>query len=467
MIRPVRRLAAAAIAVLICLSLGTPPVQAEDPVQLGPEALRQAAVLSLRAGQPDRALVFSDALLNRDMADRNAHLIRARALRDLGRPVEAKAAARSAWALSQTNEERFATAMIMAQALSSAGQRTRAQWWLRRAVQEAPNEALADRAIRDFKYVRARNPWLTRMSFSITPDSNINNGSSSRSSFLNYEVSEILFGAPVEYELGGTALALPGIEYALGVDTRYRFIETPRRAHDLVFSADVRHYTLTSEAKRIAPGAEGSDFAFASYAVGYTTRGLNLKDRGEYTFKASLGQSWYGGSEYARFGRVAVGQGYFFGPRTRVNALISGEKQIGIATNDQTTARADVAIARVLPSGALMRLIASGDMATSPVASEEFTGYGLRAQMLMAKPVLGAELVFEVGFRARDYDVSPHSPAGRHDRRYGADLTLIFSQIDYYGFNPTMTVYGSVTESNIGLYDAERSGVNFGIQSAF
>ncbi|MFV0512467.1 MAG: tetratricopeptide repeat protein [Jhaorihella sp.] len=466
MIRGAGRVAAAAVATWLCLT-GAEAVRADPPVRLGVDEMRNAAMLSLRSGQPAQALVFSDALLTRDRDDRNAHLIRARALRDLGRPVEAKAAARAAWALADSKEQRYATAMVMAQALSSAGQRTRAQWWLRRAVQEAPSEALADRAIRDFKYVRARNPWLTRLSFSVTPDSNINNGSSSRSSFLNYEISRLLFGAPVEYELGGTALALPGVEYALGIDTRYRFAESPRRAHDLVFSADLRHYTLNSEAKQIAPGAKGSDFAFASYTFGYATRGLNLEDRGEYTFTADLGQSWYSGNEYARFGRLSVGQSYFLTPATRVHAAVSGEKQIGINTNDLNTLRADVSVSRILPSGALVRLIASGATSTSPVASEEFTGMGLRAQLLLARPVLGAEFVFELGYRARDYDVSPHSPDGRHDRRLGADVTLIFSDIDYYGFNPTMTIYGSVTDSNIGLYDADRSGINFGIQSAF
>ena len=77
--------------------------------------------------------------------------------------------------------------MLMAQAQSSSGRKTLAQYWLRRAVEVAPTPATEARAIRDFKYLRATNPWSTRISFSITPDSNVNDGSANETSFLNYE----------------------------------------------------------------------------------------------------------------------------------------------------------------------------------------------------------------------------------------------------------------------------------------
>ncbi|MEY8839451.1 hypothetical protein AB9K41_10525, partial [Cribrihabitans sp. XS_ASV171] len=234
---------------------------AAQEATLTPRELRGTAIEALRIGAPDRAYAYSEALLRRDPDDREAHLIRSRAARDTGRFGEAKVSARAAWKLASSDEEKYAASMVMAQALSSNGQRTMSQLWLRRAVEHAPDEALARRAIRDFKYVRARNPWATELSFAVTPDSNINNGSSERSSFLNYRLMEALYGQPVEYQLDGTLRALSGIEYALGLTTRYRFSETPTRAHDVIFTADVRHYTLSSEAKAIAPGAEGNDFA--------------------------------------------------------------------------------------------------------------------------------------------------------------------------------------------------------------
>ncbi len=69
--------------------------------------------------------------------------------------------------------------------------------------------------------------------------------------------------------------------------------------------------------------------------------------------------------------------------------------------------------------------------------------------------------------RKRTYDFSPHHRDGRREDRIQADLTMVFNKVDYYGFNPTMRVTASKTDSNISLYDAKRFGVNFGIQSAF
>ncbi len=441
---------------------------AEDKLySLTAEQMRQAASEALRIGRPDQALTLSNALLLRDEDDHIAWLVRARAHRDMDAPTEAKAAARQAWRLSETEAQRYVAAMVMAQVLSSSGQKTMAQLWLRRAVQLAPDERLERIAIRDFKYVRAANPWSTRYSFSITPDSNINNGSSSRSSFLNYQLTELLFGEPVEYELSGAALALSGVEYAFGFDTRYRFLQSGTAAHDLFFSFDSRAYTLSDEARAEAPNVSASDFSYIGYILGYGYRQFNFDRRGEVALRLDGGQSWYGGEEYVRFARTNVIQSYTLNPKTRINGRLGGERQWGIRTHDLDTYRADAWIARFLDNGMQLRLAATAAMATSPTDSEEFEELGLTASVVFKKPLFGANVQFGLGYRNRDYEVSPHSPDGREEDRYSAEMTLIFKDIDYYGFNPTMTVFGSAVDSNIGLYDSERLGINFGIQSAF
>lgn len=439
-----------------------------DQTKLTPDNMRQAALLSLQSGQMFQAYSFSGALLQRDPKDEQALLIHSRSARNIGKFDEARDSAKQAWKLADTDEEKYSSSMLMAQALASDEKHTWSQLWLRRAVHHAPTQQLENRAIRDFRYVRARNPWLTRISFSITPDSNINNGSSSRSSFLNYELSEVLYGQPVEYELGGSAVALSGIEYAFGLTTRYRLSETGTRANDIIFSTDLRHYSLSSEAKEQAPDAKGSDFAFYSYSLGYGHRGLNFDNRGEYRISADLGQSWYSGSEYARFGRLSVGQTYTLENGHKVNARVAGEHQIGITRPDSNTYRTDLSYSLRLPSGSHLWTNATGALATSEARSEEFNEVGLRAQVTFAKPVLGATAQLGLWARTRSYDYSPHSADGtRTDNRIQADFTLIFNKVDYYGFNPTMRVSASKTDSNIALYQAQRFGVNFGIQSAF
>ena len=436
-------------------------------VPLEPDQLRAAAIAEIQTGSPSHAAAYADALIARDANDRLAHLIRARALRDMGRYDEALKSARTAWSLSENSTQRYSSAMILAQIQSSAGRRTSAQIWLRRAVHAAPNDDLEQRAIRDFKYVRSRNPWSTRISFAITPDSNINNGSSSRSSFLNYRLTEVLFGSPLEYELNGAARALSGIEYSFGFDTRYRFSESETSANDLFFSLDIREYSLSSDAKSIAPNAKSSDFSFAAYYIGYGHRGFNFSRRGEYAFRFDLGQSWYGGDEYARFIRANVIQSYALSGRTRLNVRLSGERQIGITTNDLNTGRIDLWFAHILPSRTQLRVFATGAIGKSPVQTEEFLELALRGTLSLAQQWAGAYVQLGLGYRKRDYGVSSHSSFGRHDQRIGAEMTLIFANVDYYGFNPTMTFYAQYTDSNIGLYKSKRLGINLGIQSAF
>ncbi|MCR9125134.1 MAG: surface lipoprotein assembly modifier [Rhodobacteraceae bacterium] len=453
---------AAAFAAVFCAAQAP-----ADPVELSPGQMRAAAVGALDRSDPQRALRYADALTARDPADRTAHLVRARALRDMGRTAQARKAAGNAWALAQTPEQKYAGAMVMAQVLSTAGHRTRAQLWLRRAVQNAPDDALAARARRDFRYVRSRNPWATRFSFSVLPQSNINNGSSERTSYLNYDLSRVIYGEPVAYQLGGTARALSGVEYALGLDTRYRFAQTPTRAHDLTLSFDTRHYTLSAEAKRIAPAARGSDFAFTSYALGYQHRGLLRDGRAEYTLGFDLGQSWYGGDPYARFMRGAVSHAQALAPHLRLFGRLSAERQFGQNTADTDTLRADFSVTRKLVNGIEMNLGLGAALTASPVADAEFTELGLSARLALPDPVMGAHVTMGLGLRNRDHDTTRHGPDGRSDTRLSADLTLTFRDIDYYGFNPTMTVTAAQTQSNIGLYTADRLGVNFGIQSAF
>lgn len=426
-----------------------------------------AASEALRVGQSQRAAEYAEALTERDADDITAHLIRSRALRDLGQIPEARQAARTAWSLADTKDERYSSALVMAQALSSGGQRTRAQLWLRRAIQAAPNESLSKKAIRDFKYVRATNPWSTRLTFSVTPDSNFNNGSSNRSPYRDYRFIWLDTGEPLEVIPDKSARALSGVEYAFANDTRYRFWETETRAHDLTIAVDLRLYSLSSDAKQIAPDKTGSDFSFYSLGLGYAHRGLNFDRKGEYRLTTEAGQSWYGGAGYTRFLRLSAGQDYATSRTNKIGSRLSFERQFGLRTHDLDTLRTDLTFGTRLKNGTRLNLVLTGAAATSPVQTQEFDELGLRAQLGLAKPVIGANVFFGLGVRSRRYDVSRYSLDGRQDLRTNADVTFVFSKLDYYGFNPTMTLSASQNESNISLFDSNRIGVNFGFQSAF
>ncbi len=194
-----------------------------ERLHLSVEQMQLAAELNLRNGNVERALAFADALLARDAQDVTASLVRSHALRMKGEFAQAQASARSAWRLANSANLKFNAATLMAQSLSSEGKRTRAQLWLRRAREVAPSERHAAQAAQDFRYVRQRNPWQTHLSFSLAPNSNINNGSANDRSVALYRVFTPLFGAGTEVDLGASSQALSGFEAGIDLHSRYRF----------------------------------------------------------------------------------------------------------------------------------------------------------------------------------------------------------------------------------------------------
>ncbi|MFP5508256.1 MAG: hypothetical protein ACLGIP_03725 [Alphaproteobacteria bacterium] len=119
---------------------------------LTPDQMRGTAMLAIEDGNPALALQVAEALLVRDAEDVTALILKARAARDLGQFNIAQPAAARAWALSDTDATRFDSARVMAQVLASQGQRTRAQFWLRRAVQNAPDAGARRIAVQEFRY---------------------------------------------------------------------------------------------------------------------------------------------------------------------------------------------------------------------------------------------------------------------------------------------------------------------------
>lgn len=448
---------------LICAA--PPPLQAQ--VTLSPAQLEKAALINLRGENPARAVAFADALIMRDGNDLTAYLIRARGLRDMGRFDAARNAAAKAWALSKTPSDKFSSALIMAQSLSSSGKRTRAQFWLRRAVQHAPTPALAARAKRDFRHVRQQNKWSTHLSFTLAPNSNINNGSARDRSYLNHVYSELLFGEPVEFQLTGASRALSGLEVGGSLQSRYRFAQTPTKAHDLHFGLSYRSFILSANARDNAPTVSGSDFAFGALSLGYGYKHLNLERRGEFSLNGDIGQTFYGGAQYAGFARARLSQTYRLNAASQLRVALLAETQVGQRTADTDRFEFSASLSRRMPNRDNLFIEASLTTQSSPNLESEYGEFELRLGYARAKPIKGAAIQFGFGTSFRAYDVSRHDPAGRDDLRMFADVTATFKNIDYYGFNPALTLSASSTDSNIGLFDVNRFGISLGIRSSF
>ncbi|SNY50797.1 Protein of unknown function [Pseudooceanicola antarcticus] len=470
--RAIRRATArgALLAVLaLPLSLSLPPAAgAETPApdaarfELTPLQMRALAAKRLQRGDAATAMELARALLARDARDFSAQLLLAQAARAIGNDGEAGTAARAAWDLASDDTERYAAALIRAQVLASAGHRTRAQLWLRRAAEAAPNRATRARAIRDFKYVRLRNPWSTRLSFAVTPTDNLNNGSMHDSFTID--------GLPWEFALSGDAQALSGVELSFGADTRYRLSQTEDRATDLMLRARHSGYLLSDEARAAAPDAEGSDFSSASLAAGLSRRMLLGETRDELVMSAWAGQNFHGGDPYGAFLRGEAKLSHSLSPRNRVSGTLSLETRRGAAAPEADVGLLSLGWDHAFGGGQLS-LYGSFSRSTSDLSSADYRDLRLGARLSPRArwlgESLGADPSLTLEARSRDFDSSPYSLDGRLDEEIRAELQLVFSELDYMGFNPVLTLEAARTRSNVAIYETRSSGLGLSIRSAF
>lgn len=451
----------AVIAALIGLVISGGDIRAQT---LSPDQMRASAVLALEADKPGLALQVTEALLLRDPDDVTALILRARAARDLGQFDIARPAAARAWALSDTPQERFDSARVMAQVLSSQGKRTRAQLWLRRAVQHAPDAAARQTAVREYRYVSARNRWNTQLTFALAPNSNINNGSvKDTTEVLNFFTQDY-----VTADLGGAAVALSGLEASVGATLRYRLLEDTTHRTDLLLQVDTRRYVLSDEAERIAPTAEASDFALDSLNLGIDHRWRDQTAPVEYQLGVLVGATRYGGDHYSDQARLSFGINRALDPQTQVSLALAADVTRGPLAPHADGLRLGVNLQRRLDQGALLAARLSLSQSRSDSEPADYDDIRLD---LIAEPtweVMGAAPQFGLSLRARDYDsYALFSPDGRRDREVALYMTLSFAQAELYGFIPTMTLEASRTDSNIGLFDVNRYGLQMGFRSAF
>jgi tetratricopeptide (TPR) repeat protein len=445
---------------LTTVAVAIATAQASAQVVLDPEEMRELAGQAVMQGQAGLAFDLSGALIERDDSDLDAHLIRSRAARNLGRNADALTHARRSWALAESEPARYAAALAMAQALSSQGRRTAAQLWLRRAIQIAPNDALKARATEDFRYVRRKNPWSTALRFSIAPSSNINNGSRN-------ETSE-LFGLPFEFALEGEARALSGVEVSTGLSTRYRLVDTDRKHTDLLFGVSHKTYVLSDEAEDIAPDADGSDFATSSIFFGLQEDYALPGGKARLGWNARIGRTWYGGDPLLTYNRIGATYRRAAGDRGMLSFGINREGQNGENGRDDATIwSAQIGYGMALANGNTVSVSTSFVTSQSDADYLDYTQRVISARYGLAKPIGPAKFEFGLTLSEKSHDQSNLTTDGRDEQTIKASITAALPDMDFYGFIPTITLNAERTNANIDLYETENYGIQLGIRSAF
>jgi hypothetical protein len=434
-----------------------PAVAAED---LPPDQARGLMMAAHRGRNPVIARALAEVLLQRDPRDVQALQVLAASYYASGRPDLAVAAGRRAWAASGTSRQlRFDSAMIVAESQFSRKRIGASRFWLRRAAEYAPTAAGRDTAIRAFRGIAPQQRLRTRLDFGIAPNSNVNGGSSSD--------TLVLFGIP--FTLSGDSQALSGIEYRSGLGLTYRLSEDRRHATDIGANLALREYSLTSEAEAQAPGAKGSDYAFAAAEVFVRYAFLPGQSTNPADVRLTLGHNWYGREDLSDYLRLDIGREWKTGERTAFRLGAGVERQERYDRDDRSATiatlsgefRGSLATGNGYAFGLSLRDVDARAVDTEHDAAILSVSYG------WTRPVLGAEVTASLSVERRDYPRSAFAAGGREDTRMTAGLSLFFREMDYLGFAPQIDLRASRNASNVSLYDSLDLGISLGLRSSF
>lgn len=452
--RVIRTLAAA----VLFLGISAPVVEAE-PLVLTPEGMVQMAVMMLDRGYPEQALRFAEALLQRNPKDATALIVKARAERDMARYPQSIATARVAWRAADLPRERYGAALAMAQGFASDGQKLRAQLWLRRAIEEAPNDAARSVAVRDLRYVRSRSRLSLRFDVSVRPSSNVNGGT--------YERMIEFFGIPLTISPDSRALSGGVVQSA--ATAQYRIAESQAAKTDLRFGIVERRVWLSPSAKAEAPMARSANYAFSGYEVGLDQAWKLPSIQGEATASVTFGHNRYGHAPMSDYARLDLDLFRTFSVALSGQAGISLERQLRAddPARSATITSASASLSKRLQDGD--KLTFSLELRDTQSDSDSIDHRALRTGVNWTKsqPVFGAGFSASLGVEARDYARSALSPTGREDLALRARASLSLQKLDYMGFMPVVSVEAERTRSNIALYRSQSLGVGVSIQSKF
>ena len=278
-------------AAILALVLAAVPVHVsaqDSPQRLSPSEPRSFALGLLQQGETQAARALALGLLRKDSRDYIALMVLAEAERSLGRPAQAKFAARRAWRSTDVEKERFAAAFMMSGILKAEEKYSQAQLWLRRAGTATDEPRYEAAARKEYRRVQAANPWSLSFNFSLAPTSNVNGGPNDNT----YTIGDLVFVDP-------TAVPLSGVEVGtmLNITHRLKPAEWGRVSFGLRY--DERRYMLSSAAKHAVPTASGSDYAFKALDVHMRIDFASKKERARTTAEIGLSQAWQAGERIA------------------------------------------------------------------------------------------------------------------------------------------------------------------------
>lgn len=412
----------------------------------------------LADGHYSAAHAVTSALMTRPDPTAGDRLLHARALRGIDQPRTAHRLALQVFRRADSQKLRYASAMVVAQALSSDGHKTRAQIWLRRAAEIAPDGARRAQAVQDFRYVRTTNPWSVRVRFGVSPSSNVNRGPTDNTFTWN----GLTFVDPA-------LVPLRGYEISTGLAIEHRLPLASGNRLRLGLVVDDSRFILSDEARRKVPGARGSDYDFLAVETRLAVDWLAPALSSTQTASLVFGRNWAGGQHLTDYLRAGLATSRAVTQKDRIGLRFSAERQwrqdAAIRSGDILTLGGSWG--RVLADGAQLSLdlaLSDMDAVSADIAHQKAR---LGVSYALGKPVLGALASLSLGVETRWYDRPLYGPEPRQDETLQIGGSLFFTTFDLFGFAPKVGLTATRTNSNVSRFETEAIELNLGLQSVF
>lgn len=423
---------------------------------------RAAAWQALQAGKPALTLRITKALRAKPTVDFELVFLQALALHDLGHETAATQAGKHAYRLASTDGQRFDAAHLVAKAHFASGAKGRAQFWLRRATQNAPNARAESLTIRDFRFIRQNKPVSSRFFLSIFPSNNINNGSLNDTVMVN--------GLP--FMVPASGLPHSGTGLTAGFETSYsKQVNNHTRLKFGVFGLGTT-YRLSAAAKALGSGKTGADFAFATLEarvalIRHPAHKNTL--RGPFTLKAAIGHSWYGGNPLSVHFRANGVQEFHLknGFGTDVGLGFNIQNRLDDPRASSKAVDLDLGISHNLPQGQSLRF--GINLHREPSQSNLVNNTAMAANLRYTLPQMAWDIrpTLQLDYKHTDYQHSFIGGAQRKDAKLSAKVSLFFPKVSYYGFAPTLDLGLSRNNSTSSIHTTHDARVSFGFNSTF
>ncbi len=423
--------------------------------------LQQQAEAALTNGQPTQAIALAQSMLAGNPDSYAAFFLTALAQSELGQFQQSAQSAGQAFRVARSPDEKVQAARLAASARFRLQQFTRAEWWLRRAANNARTDEDFDNIGREFQNIRRNNPLSIWVNFSAAPSDNINNGS--EDDFFQLE------GLPFIFDLPPDQRALSGIEFAGDVQLSYRISQGPRQQTNLGAYIYGRTFALSDEAQDSVPDLSGSDFALTLIDLSVTHERLIFDQLGPSSAALNFGKSHYSGEPLWNYWKVTLGQGFTVDDSSTFSLFASFQDQAAQLESQRDTEISEITgrYATSLANDDQLQFALTGRLNDTSDAETTYEEYQANIDYTISQPVFGANWSFNLGLGHINYDEFTLSLDGRQDNYVSLGGTVTFPDISYFGFSPSLSITAKRTESDVSQFTSSQVQGRLGIQSNF